>query len=346
MPVSDHRQSVLGSQQLAGARSSIETNGAMGAHLWAVDEVYERPEKETDLTPAATGKGPSKEDTQKFLHIDTYSKADLHDRYMSSEEEPSPSPDSDTDSNVEELTHKAPEKMVEAIVGPVTADEYEAEIAIAIPIIAMRPKLVDITKLAPMHKRKRTEKPVSSRSVAKGAALRMPTVTDVTKPFAPREATKVAAPKEGLLERKDSLRPLNPTSWPPDDGVHIVRDENEVQEDERCCPDLDLRKAPTYDDYDPYSLSPPRLSPRNSYSMTIKKPGSVSRARNNSNPPITLNSGWKGLTKSMSLAKRQTLPRADHQVSKRPKMIARPANEREEPLKIPAFPFGDSRDVD
>ena len=336
MPTPYHRQPVLGPQQLANASSSAGSNGAMGDPLWVVDEAYERPEKESAST--ITGNVPYRMDTQKHLHIKTYSKADLHDHYMSSEEEPSPSPDSDTERNIDELTRKIPKQMVEAKSEPVIADEYEAEIAIAIPIVAMRPKLVDITNLAPMHKRKRIEKPVLSRSVGKNAALRSPTVTDATKP-------SVATPKEGLSKRKDSLRPLTPDSWLPNDDVRIVQEEEEEEErDERRLPDLDLRKAPTYDDYDPYSLSPPHLSPRNSYNTTNKRPGSVARARYNSNPPINMNNGWKGLTRSMSLAKRQT-HRADRQVSKRPKMIARPANERQEPLKIPAFPVGEGTDI-
>lgn len=340
MPILQYRQAAVGSRQLTDARPSIESKDAMGDPLWVVDEVYE---KETDVPSATLGRVSSKKDTQNHLRIDTYSKADLHDRYMSSEEEPSPGPDSDTESNEEDLKHKVPEKAVEATTEPVTADEYQAEIAIAVPILAMgKPKLVDVTNLAPMHKRKRTEKPMLSRSAVKNAGLRVPTATDGTNPFVALEATKVATPEERLPKRKDSLRSLAPDTWLPDDGVHIVREE----EDEHYFPDLELRKAPTYDDYDPYSLSPPRLSPRNSYNSSSKKPGSVARARKHSNPPIIMNSGWKGLTRSMSLAKKQALHRADHQVAKKPKMIARAANEREEPLILPAFPFGDDRGVD
>ena len=312
----------------------------MGDQLWVVDEAYERPEKETDLPMPIIGKVPSRKETQNHLRINTYSKADLHDRYMSSEEEPSPSPDSDAESNEEELKHKVAEKILEASTEPVTADEYEAETAIAVPILAIgSARLIDITNLAPMHKRKRTDKSVLSRSAVKNAALRMPTVTDENKPLVAPQATKSVPAEECLPKRKDSLRSQAPDSWLPDDGVHIVQEEDE--EDEHYFPDLELRKAPTYNDYDPYSLSPPRLSPRNSYKATSKKPGSVARARNNSNPPVTTNSGW--ITRSMSRAKKQTLYRADHQISKKPKMIARAANEREEPLMIPAFPFGDGR---
>lgn len=318
----------------------------MGDQLWVVDEAYERSGKEMDLPSTTISKVLSKKETKSHLRINTYGEADLYDRYMSSEEEPSPSPDSEAESNEEELVHKVPETIVEANTEPVTADEYEAETAIAVPILAIgSARLIDITNLAPMHKRKRTDKSVLSRSAAKNAALRMPTVTDENKTSVAPQAKKSVPSEEGLPKRKDSLRSRAPDSWLPDDAVHIVQEEDE--EDEHYFPDLELRKAPTYNDYDPYSLSPPRLSPRNSYKSTSKKPGSVARARNNSNPPMTMNSGgWKGLTRSMSLAKKQTLHRTDRQISKKPKMIARAANEREEPLMIPAFPFRDIRDLD
>ena len=295
-------------------------------------------EKETHLPSLRTGDMPLKKDAQTHLRINTFSRVDLHDRYMSDEEEPSPSPDSDTESDKVGLKHRISENMVDTAVEPVTADEYEAEIAIAVAVIAMRPKLVDINKLAPMHKRKRAEKSVLSRSANKNAAHRMPKTL-----VALEATTKVATSEEPLVTCKDSLRSLAPESWLPSDGVQIVQKEDTA--DEHYFPDLGLRKAPTYDDYDPYSLSPPCLSPRKSYNTTSKKPGSVARARYNSHPPITINSGWRGLTRSMSLAKRSTMPQRDNQISKKPKMIARAANERQEPLTIPAFPFGDARDA-
>ena len=344
MSVPHHRQSAKGLRQLAGIRPSIDNDDKVGDQLWIVNEVYEGPDKETDLPSTATSGVISEKGAQRHLRINTYSKADLHYRYMSSEEEPSPSPDSDTEGNAAGFEYKLPQKMADTTTEQVTADNYEAEIAIAVPIIAMRPKLVDITTLAPMHKRKRTERPTLSRSAVKNAAHRVAPISDGTQSFVADKTAEVATSEERLPTRKDSLRSLAPDPWLPNDGVHIVHEEEE--EDEHYFPDLELRKAPTYNDYDPYSLSPPRLSPRNSYNTTNKKPGSVARARNNSNPPTTLNNGWKGLTRSMSLAKRQALHRGDHQVSKKPKMIARAANEREETLVIPAFPFGTATDVD
>lgn len=314
----------------------------MGDHLWVLDNAYEKTEKDMELSSTTTGRMSLKKDTPNHLRINTYSKADLHDRYMSSEEEPSPGPDSDTESNEEELKYNVPEKVAEVFTEPATIDEYEAHIAIAVPILARgSARLVD---LAPMHKRKRTEKSSQFRVAIKNAALRMPTATDEDKPSVALEATKPVTPDDSLPKRKDSLRSLTTDSWLPEDSVHIVQEEED--EDGQYFPDLELRKAPTYHDYDPYSLSPPRLSPRNSYNSGSKKPGSVARARNSSNTPMAMNSGWRGLTRSMSLAKKQTLHRADHQIFKKSKMIARAANEREEPVTIPAFPFGNMRDLD
>ena len=312
----------------------------MGDHLWVLDNAYEKTEKDMELS--STKRMPLKKTTPNHLRINTYSKADLHERYMSSEEEPSPGPDSDTESNEEEVNYKIPEKVAEVITEAVAVDEYEAHIAIAVPILARgSARLVD---LAPMHKRKRTEKSSQFRVAIKNAALRMPTATDENKPSVAFEAPKPVTPDDSNPKRKDSLRSLAPDSWLPEDSVHIVQEEED--DDGNYFPDLELRKAPTYHDYDPYSLSPPRLSPRNSYNSTNKKPGSVARARNSSNTPMAMNSGWRGLTRSMSLAKKQTPHRADHQIPKKSKMIARAANEREEPVTIPAFPVGSMRDLD
>ena len=344
MSVPHHRSSVLASRQLVAAGPTLESNHAMEDQLWAVDKAYKRSTKEADILSTRISNVPSKGEPKTHLRINTYSRPSFHDRYLSSEEEPSPSPDSDTESNEEELERKAPEQMVRKTVSLVTPDEYDAEIAIAVPIIPMRPKLVDVTNFAPTYKRKRAEKLIHSRSAVKNAGHCVSTATDRTKPVGALEVTKVATPEERLPKHSDGLYSLATESWLPVEGVHIVQ--GGEAEDEHYFPDLDIRKAPTYDDYDPYSLSPPRLSPRNSYHTASKKPGSVTRARYNSNPPITMNSGWKGLTRSISLAKRQALHRVDHQVSKKPKMIARAANERQEPLKIPAFPFGDSIDVE
>ena len=334
MPVLTRRQQVLVPRQLANVKPSIETDEAVNEPLWTLEEAYKEPQQEVDFPLAVLGKVPSRKDSMNNLRINTYTSSDLHERYLESEEEPSPSPDSDFENNDDQLKHKAAGTLASDSSEPMLVEEYKAEIATAVPIMAVgRPKLVDITNLAPMHKRKRTDKPQLSRSVAKIAIARVSTPTSENGPFIVKEATKVATPEDHLPKREDSLSVPAPDSWLPDD-VTIVQ-----EEEDHYFPDLELRNPPSYNDYDPYSLDPPRLSPRNSYNSG-KKPGSVARARNNSNPPLVANTnGWKGLTRSLSIAKKQTLHRGDHQVAKKTKMIARAANEREDALVLPEFPY-------
>ena len=324
---------------------SIESNDAMGEHLWAVSEDYERPQKEMDFPPAALGRVPLRKESTNNLRINTFVESDLPDRYMSSEEEPSPSPDSETyEEAEEELKHKAclthVDEVSEPTAEPSPVEEYKAEIAVAVPIFVGRPKLVDITNLAPMHKRKRaaTEKQMLLRSAVKKAASSISSKPDENSPVVMQKAIQNVNPEEELPKRKDSLNMPAPDSWLPDDATVVQEDE----EEDHYFPDLELRKPLSYKDYDPYSLDPPRLSPRNSYSKNGNRPGSVARARNKSGPPMAMNNGWKGLTRSLSIAKRQTLHRGDYQVAKKTRLIARAANERAETPMIPTFPLGES----
>lgn len=127
--------------------------------------------------------------------------------------------------------------------------------------------------------------------------------------------------------------------------------ESVEEQDDVYFPALDVRPSPTYNDYDPYSLSPPSLSPiRSSHSfrssprspvfastLLKRQPGSVTRARKLSNPPSAAKHGsWKGLTRTLSMAKRLE---GSHPQAKKPKMIARGPTEREEMPSIPPFPF-------
>ena len=335
MPVLTRRQQMLAPRQMMSVEPTIENDDAMAEPLWATAESYERPHKEMDFPLAPLGKVPSRKESMNNLRINTYTSSDLHERYMESEEEPSPSPDSETASNDDELKHKAPAASTVDAPEPFLIEEYKAEIATAVPIMAVgRPKLVDITNLAPMHRRKRAIKPQLSRPVLKTSPSHSATPAAERPSSVHHEVSKIDTSAEQLSKREDSLQSQPPDSWLPDD-ITVVQEE----EDEHYFPDLELRNPPSYNDYDPYSLDPPRLSPRNSYS-SAKKPGSVARARNNSSVPTTANNnGWKGLTRSLSIAKKQTLQRGSQQASKRPKMVARAADERENPLAIPSFPF-------
>lgn len=318
---------MLGHEYRANFRNSSDSDDTLREHIILIGDEYEKPRKEMDF-PSAMLVNVSSTKTKNSLRINTYSRSELHDRYMSSEEEPSPSPDSE-DSHDEELKHK-PSARLEDPIDLSAAIESKAEIAIAVHIRSLgRPKLVDITNLAPMHKRKqRIPKSQLSYSTAKAPPTRLTTISDENSPPAANKAADTISPPPSksttTLKHKES-RPLLtvPESWLPEDETPASDDEHDV-------PRLDVRRTPSYHDYDPYSLEPPRL--------TASPKGSVTRARGNSGrvPASSHTSGWKGLSRSLSLAKKQ---HSHQQVAKKPKMIARGAKEREGPLVIPPFPF-------
>ena len=180
--MSTGQQQTFAAQQLS-TKDRLDSTAAMSDHFYVVDDDYEQTQKDVDFPSAPLSKGPTRQGSRNNLRIHTYPKSSLHERYMSSEEEPSPSPDSETESRSgededqdrhqegDESQQKAAEKSTDE---PVDIVEYRAETAIAIPIMAIgRPKLVDITNLAPMHKRKRSlEKSPLSRTATKNAAAR------------------------------------------------------------------------------------------------------------------------------------------------------------------------------
>ena len=354
MPPLSRRQQTLNGAHIANVddHSSVASLDSMNEHVWVVnDNDYERPQKEMDFPSLPFGKTPSRKDSVNNLRISTYSKSELHERYMSSEEEPSPSPDSETGSQYDDEGGDAAvdlkqdsnrndeqeaEEPIEAI-----ADEYMAEIAVAVPIMAMgRPKLIDIAALAPMHKRKRsTEKAPLSHIAVKNAALRASTVSKESTRLAAAHPSKLTTEEEHLPKHKSSMPILAPESWLPEDDTAIA------EEDEQYFLDLQLRNPPSYNDYDPYSLNPPRLSPRNSYNAPAKKPGSVTRARKQAILPRRMDSsaGWKGLGRPLSLVKRHEAHQPPRQVAKKPKMLARGGSERSETPLIPPFPIDEDR---
>lgn len=326
MPILQRRPAILGQKHSASMRDSNSSNNALQEHVVIVGDDDEKPQKEMDF-PSANLTQALKPKTRANLRINTYSKTELHDRYMSSEEEPSPSPECE-EIYEEELKHKLSSRLEDTAELPIAIDT-EAEIAIAVPILAPgRPKLVDITNLAPIRKRKQLiPKSQIPHCALKNYGNRLAAVTEKNTPFLAHEAAEVVTsppPKANLaLKRKGSRHMLTaPESWLPDEAS--------ISEEEHGSPSLDVRRTPSYHDYDPYSLEPPRL--------TASPRGNVSRARGNSGPPPLSHhtSGWKGLTRSLSLARKQ---HSHQQVTKKPKMVARGANEREDPLIIPPFPF-------
>lgn len=363
MPTLTRQHYRLAPRQLASRRDSYDSADIMSHRLW-FSENHDEFQKDEEVPALTVGKTPLRQPSLDNLRLHSYSEL-LHERYMSSEEESSPSPDSDTASTVDEEDEKAdvePEAALEAketslekpteVVEPL---DFEAEVAIAVPIMAIgRPKLVDITNLAPMHKRKRSaEKPILVRTATLNAAARIPAATDENMP--PLSHEELTPPIEERLPKRfeqDSHTDAVPDSWLPPDEEEQSSTGNEPA-GEHYFDELELRAPLTYDYYDPYSLNPPKLSPRENSSenlgasSTMKRPGSIARARKNVNANNTMlrrsngrigtanPSSWKGITRTLSKKQEPLRPRD----AKKPKMQARGATEREETLTIPPFPF-------
>ncbi|KAI4211871.1 MAG: hypothetical protein LQ351_005362 [Letrouitia transgressa] len=366
MPALTRRQRVV-HRNTDSPRASTDSNGSGKEHIWIVEEDYEKPQKEMDFPSEKLGnKTPRHE-----LRINTFSKTDLHDRYLSSEEEPSPSPESSDDNaseqsedeeEEEELTHKpSSNKLIaDSIDQMLDLSTVEplgiaAEIAVAVPIVAYgRPKLIDITNLAPMQKRRRNIKPpVAPSSILSkngGVAARsIPPVTDENAPFVAHEAEELViptAPQNAAMSVQQRMKASQvsissaPDSWLPEDGASTT-------DDEHYFPGMDavaLQQGP----YNPYSLDQPAAVLSSSNIIITPNTRHSNRRRNNSNP---FNAVSTGLTRTWSLTKKHApgqrqrqQPQQQHyagerQLMKKPKMIARGANEREETPVIPPFPF-------
>lgn len=349
MPVLTRRQQVLAPRPSGSAKNSTESNESVKEHLWVVEEGYEKPQKEMDFPSAKLGKMPSKFNIRNThtLRIDTYIKTDPQDRYLSSEEEPSPSPLDDDRHHDNELKSRA-EICVDDDALDLSITEFKAEIAVAVPILAYgRPKLIDITNLAPMHKRKRSsvsKMPIPHPTIRTTAA-RTPPVQDENTPV--KEVIEVtiipekqAAPPAQLkrreshqLRRKESFPTSAPDSWFPEEEAEQPSFPEEEPEQPRV-PDVEHHSPLRYRDHDTISLRTPRLYRLQNFGGRHRS-GSV-----NGSLPALNASGFKSLSRSMSLIKRQsTQSQPEKQIVKKPKMVARGANERQEMPIIPPFPF-------
>lgn len=317
--------------------------GVMDEQLWLSNGRSNRLLKHPGFSSIPINGGLAPKGSSGELRLATYSRSDLHERYMSSEEEASPSPDSDSvshfdgsecpredKSNVEKeigegvgVEHRraqcdaeAPEASTESFFGG-----FRPEVAVAVPILAIgRPKLVNVSKAAPMQKRKRVNPgaTIEPLHAHKGlCARRALNGNDV-----PGQVSKTTQPLTA------------PESWLPNNEVALAEEDSDHQ------PSLHLHKPLSYNDYDPYSLNPPRLSPRNSYSEPVRKPGSVARARKQAMTPRAMASapGWKGIGRSLSSSKLQPAsPPSPRQVMKKPQMQPRGATERSSTPVIPPF---------
>lgn len=387
MPTLNRRHQVLGTRYGASAITSPESYEGLKEQLWVVDEDYEKPQEEMDFPSA---KMSSRQKSRNNLRINTYSKQELHDRYLSSEEEPSPSPDDDVQKYEEALMEKSCDIFVDDDELDQVFEEIKAEIAIAVPILACgRPKLIDITNLAPMHKRKRLAKPsyphsaaknqVTSRTATAAIAFSSPAVNEnrplpahhnqqteaATDPATPRTLVPpTPAPSIRQLKRKESFSIPAPESWLPE-----ADDEDDEAPKHRIPAVTSRHRKHTYNrsihDF-AFAPDPPRLpkhhknrSQTHFSTRIIHETGPDSnlnhtafvvppRTHSPTTTPMTITgsgvTSWKGLTRSLSLAKRQSgsQPVSTSQSenkNKKPKMVPRGANEREELITIPPFPF-------
>lgn len=362
----NRRPRVMGPRPGGSARNSTESNEGVKEHLWVVEEDYEKPQKEMDFPSARLGKMPS------MLRINPYAKHDLHDRYLSSEEEVSPSPDDGGHVDEEDLKPSAAEIAIDDTLDT-AGEEIQAEIAIAMPILALgRPKLIDITNLAPMHKRKRPAKPLLPHPVPQhhhqsGAIRASPTAATAAAAAAPvpsavAPATLATTPPIAVdenysppahrapepmvlppharppLRRKESSIPA-PDSWLPDDPLAEGDDERDF------FPAVHARSTPAHrHEHEPFAFgldSPRRVANRSvhRFSTRVLEPNDYGSSGSSPVTPTSAGgtpAGWKGLTRSLSLVKRHS---GTQPVSKKPKMIPRGANEREDSPIIPPFPF-------
>lgn len=390
MPVLNRRHQVLGTRYGASALNSPESYEGLKEQLWIVDEDYEKSQKEMDFPSA---KLASRHKSRSKLRINTYSKQELHDRYLSSEEEPSPSPDDDGQKCEEALKEKPSDSfMDDDELDQAAFEEIKADIAIAVPILACgRPKLIDITNLAPMHKRKRLAKPsyphsaakhqVTSRTPSATLAFSFPALDEnrpqpgqqsqhseaATEPATPRTLVPpTPAPSNRQLKRKESFPIPAPEFWLPE-----TDDEDDEEPNHRIPTVTSRHRKHTYNrSIHDFALAPdpPRLPKHHknrshthfstriihetgpdgnfNYAAFIAPP----RTHSPTTTPMTITGSgvpsWKGFTRSLSLAKRQsgsqpvsTSNTQSENKTKKPKMVPRGANEREELITIPPFPF-------
>ena len=295
----------------------------MTEQVLLVGHEYDNSPKGLDLlaTPKHVALFPS---SKGQLRIQTYSKTDLHDRYLSDEEEPSPSPDdSASEAGCEEDTYFADQFDEE--LDYATLFECEAEVAVAVPLMAVgRPILVDITDHAPLHKRKRVSYPKEVYAPSPSTITRWPIVNDENDPPDTRKRTE----STHSLEKKNATRKLStaPAEW-------LQTDELQEQfEEEDLSARLALWSPSTYVEHDPYNLEPPRLR-----SSPPRK--RVTRRHNYPPPSMKNSSTWKGLTRSLSLAKRQGSPYAPPRGTRKVEAMPKTSKEVEPMMIIPPFSF-------
>ncbi|MCJ1258655.1 hypothetical protein MMC24_006488 [Lignoscripta atroalba] len=350
MPVINRRQQSLDLRQVANGRISSDSLDSKKGHLWIVDADFEKPQKEMDFPSAKLKSLPPRQKSRNNLRITTIPQVELQDRYLSSEEEASPSPDDYTDNQDDALDQTTFDKAEsEDSESSSTIISYPA-IATAVPILSVgRPRLIDITNIAPMQRRRR---PLHKSHL--NAGQKRLTALDENMEYSTSETTEIVASpmRPAIPKRKESLPVPQPASWLPEEDVVPSEDED----DDHYFPDLgvDLRPTPSYADYDPYCLDPPRLVA----SPTYGPHSPTTRARGGSGTYLTGHNVSTtylktALPRRFSLVKRsnglvaEERPRSreNGNGNKKQKMVARAANDRGDLPIIPPFPFERSKAV-
>lgn len=322
MPVILHRQPRQGSAAWRNSYSSYSSNGSgRDSQLWVVQENGDQHRQKTMDFPAPRKPAlPSRQRQKRLLRVDTYPRPDLHDRYLSSEEEVSPSPDESFDiaAQTESTPHVEADADADADTVDITSLEADVMIGIAIVVNLMnagKPKVIDIPRLAPKHRRRSNDStriPLRHRpgSVTSCYSTRSTASMKAVKP------TTEPAEALGSIEATAELDspPLPPIDLPtlPEADLAIAHEASML-----AFPGLDIRPTPSYRGYDPYLLDPPRLYP----------PSQRSRLRTNSGSGFV----WKGgLSRS-----------AAGKVPMKTKKLVRRANERSTMMHVPTPTFQD-----
>lgn len=270
---------------------------------------------------------------------------------------------------------KSAEILVDEDAVDVDQAEIKPQLAIAIPILVLgRPKLIDITNLAPMHKRKRSiAKSIPMPAVKKVATQASLRNNDNRRSVsfhedAPQPKQQPPPDSQTRLKRKENFaRTTAPVSWFPEVSPPTEEEEKQFRHE------LYMVPIPRPVDHDAISLSSSRLSKFSKHSgrqiTEMKSPvpprtSSIPKSPVTPRSPLTPKSpstpGWKGLSRSISMIRRQSVnlepdqPQQSQQqqqtplnlshqpaksVPKKPKMIPRPADERADGPIIPPFTF-------
>lgn len=323
--------------QILKATRMTSANESGSNRIWFVSDADE-PSIDIDYASGPLSEPRSIKGSNSHLLIATASQPDPHERYISSEEEPSPGPDSDiaSISDDNDADERMPVQQEESEVHfeenhEQHTEDFKAEVAVAVPIMAMgRPKLIDITSLAPMHKRKRSDsdKMPMSRTVAKntvGQAATMPKDTAPLSTVAPNAMNNQSDPTETTKKLRA------PGSWPDEEENDSVAEEDKGYYRDCCMRSLSSDLAPI--------ISRPKLSPNNSYAAPPKRPGSVARARKlarnastNSTPAL------RSLSKPSLPVRAPEMTKPIRQLNKKPKMLPRGPTERSGSLLVPPSP--------